>query len=122
MAKQDYTKSRCYIDGRSNHKNYAIYISMIARCYNKDCKQYKNYGWRGIRICDSWLNDFWEFVKDMGEKPYKMTLDRIDNDGNYCPSNCKWSTQKEQANNTRTTSKTSARNRYRRLFPQVKFK
>jgi hypothetical protein len=78
---------------------------MKTRCYNPNSKDYHNYHDRGITVCDRWLNSFEAFLKDVsklphyGEKGY--TLDRIDNDGNYEPSNVKWSTAKEQANNRR---------------------
>lgn len=74
---------------------------MKSRCYNKNRHSYRHYGGRGIKVCDRWLNDFWAFVKDMGDRPKDHSLDRINNDGNYDPSNCKWSTQTEQVRNTR---------------------
>lgn len=89
--------------GNYNHPLYQTWVHMIDRCENPnsegDAKMYKN---RGISVCERW-HEFENFVSDMGERPVDMSLDRIDNDGNYEPSNCKWSTPKEQANN-RTTS------------------
>ena len=80
--------------------------NMISRCYNKKDDNYKNYGGRGITVCVRWRDSFENFIADMGEKPSpKHSIDRINNDGNYEPSNCRWSTQKEQANNTRFSGK-----------------
>lgn len=78
---------------------------MKNRCYNKNVIQYKDYGGRGIRVCEKWKNDFISFYNDVGEPPEDMSLDRIDNNGNYEPSNVKWSTIKEQTRNRRSNRK-----------------
>ena len=76
---------------------------MKMRCYRKNHNAYKNYGGRGIIVCDDWKNDFMKFYNWAIKNGYNdnLTIDRINNSGNYEPLNCKWSTSKEQSNNTR---------------------
>lgn len=82
---------------------YRTWTGMKDRCYNKNYNQYKDYGGRGITVCDRWINSYENFLSDMGKKPNENhTLDRINNDKGYCPSNCRWSTRSEQVRNTRT--------------------
>jgi len=73
------------------------------RCYDSNHENYKYYGGRGIKVCDRWMNSFENFIADIGLKPTKLhSLDRVNTNGNYEPSNCKWSTQKEQCRNRRS--------------------
>lgn len=79
---------------------YLIWVSMHQRCSNPKNKCYADYGARGIAVCERW-NDFFLFVTDMGQRPPGHWIDRVKNDGNYEPSNCKWATPQQQASNTR---------------------
>ena len=81
---------------------YSSWDSMIGRCTNPNDRDYRNYGGRGITVCERWRK-FVNFLKDMGEHPTdKHSIDRIDNDKGYCQSNCRWALPKEQARNRRT--------------------
>ena len=89
---------------KTKNPYYPSWVAMKGRCYDKNNVQYHNYGGRGIIVCDRWLNSYKDFEKDMkkkGKRLKRMSLDRIDNNEKYCPSNCKWSTAKEQCRNSR---------------------
>lgn len=85
--------------GMCGTKTYNSWIAMIGRCCQPSSEHYSRYGGRGITVCERWMK-FAEFFEDMGVRPDGTTLDRIDNDGNYEPGNCRWSTRKKQMSNT----------------------
>lgn len=107
-----YRRWRKHGDANVNHSvkhgmygssTYVSWRSMIARCCNSKHKAYRNYGGRGITVCERWRNSFTDFLADMGERPEGTTLDRKENNGNYEPGNCRWATPKEQTRNRRVS-------------------
>ena len=103
------TNSRIHGEAVSQTSEYNAWRSMRLRCLCKTHKFYNYYGGRGIKICDRWLEPkgcgYFNFLQDLGRKPSKKySLDRIDNNGNYTPSNCRWATSKTQMKNRRPYS------------------
>lgn len=90
------------VHGKSKTVEYHAWRAMRDRCYNASDKRYKDYGARGISVNPEWRPDFRNFLRDMGPRPPGTSLDRVDNNGDYCKWNCRWATAKEQARNTRS--------------------
>jgi hypothetical protein len=87
--------------GKTFHPLYNTYLDMVARCYRPTHQRYRDYGGRGITVCERWRADFWAFVTDMGERPVGRSLDRRKNDDGYSAENCRWATAIEQRANRR---------------------
>ena len=95
------TRERSRIHGMARTRPYRVWAAMIYRCSNEACKDFRHYGGRGIAVCEEW-RDFQKFWEDMriGYQP-GLEIDRIDNDGNYEPKNCRWATRSQQMKNCR---------------------
>lgn len=99
-----YQKIACVTHGGYKSKEYKSWAEMLSRCNNPNTTAYHNYGGRGIRVCERWANSFATFLADMGPKPSPShSIDRINNEGDYFPGNCRWATKKEQDTNRRQT-------------------
>jgi hypothetical protein len=105
--RKEVSSKRMTTHGYTKNKNlpltFVTWCSMKQRCLDSNCNTYQNYGAKGVTICKRWIDSYEDFLSDMGERPSKeYSIDRINNKGNYEPSNCRWATQKEQMNNVST--------------------
>ena len=99
---KEMAKDRLLKHGLRYNPLYRTWSNIKHRCYNTNYKKYKDYGGRGIKVCDRWLNSFENFLEDMGPKPSKeYSIDRIDVNGNYEPTNCRWADAYTQRHNRR---------------------
>jgi hypothetical protein len=106
--RQDGSHRRTHGEAAVGHetREYITWKSMIDRCSRQNNKSFKYYGGRGIKVCERW-HKFENFLADMGRRPPGHSIERVDNDGNYEPINCKWIPQSDQAKNTRKTRRRS---------------
>jgi len=99
-------------ESHANTTEYHIWCSMKQRCANRNHKHWQRYGGRGIKVCERWLKSYSLFLQDMGRRPgHEYSIERIDNDGNYEPGNCKWATAKQQQRNRRDTRRITFHNK-----------
>ncbi len=99
-------KAQSRDQAQNHHPLYSTWQNMRQRCVNPKHPAYSHYGERGVTVCERWSNSFKAFLEDMGEKPSpELSIDRIDNDGNYEPGNCRWATKSQQMLNRRSIVK-----------------
>ena len=99
--KKTYAKKHGHTTNKQFSSEYYSWMAMKQRCTNPNNKDYKDYGGRGIKVCDRWLNSFEKFFEDMGERPKGTTIERLNFNGNYEPINCEWATKEQQNRNRR---------------------
>ena len=114
---------RSTIHNQRHSKLYEVWKSIKQRCFNPNNSSYKNYGGRGITMCDEWKNDFTSFLNWSINNGYSigLTIDRVNNDWNYCPNNCRWVDRRIQANNTRCNKLITINNKTDTLANWIRF-
>jgi len=101
--------------GETGTPTYETWKGMMKRCYNENHIAFRHYGGRGIKVCEKW-HKYINFKNDMGTKPDNLSIDRIDNDGNYTPDNCRWATMKEQSYNRRNNKRLTYKGMTKTLY------